>query len=310
MVSDSKNSNSRINQTQAPAIQPHQGRNPCFERNLMWDDKCQGDLIDRSMKHNSQNLFSETQSLVANDFSLPRQNTPIPFLQNNVQTMPKQPNVPENDVSHKQYNGILLKPLKKLFDSKKSRLDSSSCLKSNIRSLRDTEVSIGDQRAVTAVLDKKGNPSSTPDLTKTKENNQATSVKVIISPFEDSFDGILKRKSVERPSSLPLINSKLFNPEKKTNSDDITNLDDIFTDGSKGKLKDLACRIKTPGDVPPSVRRKRGKSVLGETRFSLYDDRMMAGHKAGDSLVEEKVTQSFPSGIELSGRQTKLDSSF
>lgn len=282
----------------------------------MWDDKSQGDLIDRSMKHlssQSQSVFSDTQSLVANDFSLPRQNTPIPFVQNNVQTIPKQTNIPENDVSHKQYNGILSKPFKKLLDTKKFRSDPSSSRKSNIQSLRDTEVSIGDQRAITAILNAKENTSSTSDLThatKTKDNNQASNVKVIISPFEESFNGVLKRKSVERPSSLPLINSNLLNTEKKTDADDITNLDDIFTDGSKGKLKDLACRIKTPGDVPPSVRRKRGKSVLGETRFSLYDDRMMEGHKVGNLLVEEKVTQSFPSGIELSGRQAKLDSSF
>lgn len=41
------------------------------------------------------------------------------------------------------------------------------------------------------------------------------------------------------------------------------------------RLKDPNQRIKTPGDVPPSVRRTRGKTA-NVTRFSLYDDRMMS----------------------------------
>jgi len=175
--------------------------------------------------------------------------------------------------------------------------------------LKDTEVSLDDRRTVTAVLGSKENASLVLDLNndlkKDKNRVSNSNMKVIISPFEETSDGRLKRKSAERPSSLPLVNSKNNNLEKKTN------LDDIFTDGNKGKLKDLAGRIKTPGDVPPSVRRKRGKSVLGETRFSLYDDRMMEGIDLNETEMEANVTtHSFPSGIELSGRQVKLDSSF
>lgn len=314
LFADTKNSNTRI--TQAPPLQPYQGRNPCFERNLMWDTNSQNDLVDRSMKHHSHS-FSESHSLVNGDYLnlAPRINTPIPFVQNavfdnqTVQTIPKQPNVPGNGTSNKHFGGILTKPLKKLLESKKNRADIPS--KSNLRSqgLKETEVSIGDQRPITALLgNDKDNTGLMLDLKndlKIKDKNNISSMKMIISPFEESSDGSFDRKSAERPSSLPLENSNIRNVEKKSN------LDDIFTDGKKGKLKDLACRIKTPGDVPPSVRRKRGKSVLGETRFSLYDDRMMEGMNLNETEMEANVTtQSFPSGIELSGRQVKLDSSF
>lgn len=279
----------------------------------MWDVNSQHDLIDRSMKHHPQN-YSENHSLVNSDYlnPPPRVNTPIPFVQNAVYdnpTVPKQPNVPGNGSSHKQFSGLLSRPLNKLLGSKKNRSDLSP--KSNLRTrpLKDTEVSLGDQRTVTAVLcgDKENTSSmgSKNDM-RSKDKNRARDMKVIISPFEETSDGILKRKSAERPSSLPLVNSKNNKADKKTN------LDDIFTDKSKNKLKDLASRIKTPGDVPPSVRRKRGKSVLGETRFSLYDDRMMEGITLNDKGTETNVTtQSIPMGIELSGRQQiRTDSSF
>lgn len=317
VITDTKNSNNQLSQPSAP-LQPYQGRNPCFERNLMWDNNCHHNLIDRSMKHNSQNYSSDSQSLVSNDYLnlMPRINAPIPYVQNavfenNVQTIPKQPNVPGNGSSHKNFSGILPKPLKKLLESKKNRSDLQP--KSNLRSqvLKETEVSMGDQKTITAVLGiEKDNTGAGLDLkndTRTnRDKNVLSNVTVIISPFEETSDGHFKRKSAERPSSLPLANnSKCSTKDKKTN------LDDIFTDGNKGKLKDLAGRIKTPGDVPPSVRRKRGKSVLGETRFSLYDDRMMEGMSLNETETEANATtQSFPSGIELSGRQVKLDSSF
>lgn len=50
---------------------------------------------------------------------------------------------------------------------------------------------------------------------------------------------------------------------------------EVFSSSSDlSRLKDPSQRIKTPGDVPPSVRRNRGKNA-NIARFSLYDDRMM-----------------------------------
>ncbi|XP_046399371.1 bone morphogenetic protein receptor type-2-like [Ischnura elegans] len=116
-----------------PAIQPHQGRNPCMERNLMLepaeDFSCNGNtLIERSMKHrrgtesgavvsssSASSSEAETHSLLMHDYlgqgqntstTTPRPATPIPYVQNAVYesgypTMPKQPNVPGNGISNK-----------------------------------------------------------------------------------------------------------------------------------------------------------------------------------------------------------------
>ncbi|KAG5678850.1 hypothetical protein PVAND_008483 [Polypedilum vanderplanki] len=45
---------------------------------------------------------------------------------------------------------------------------------------------------------------------------------------------------------------------------------DVFASSSKVNLKDIQYRVKTPGDLPPSVRRVRASKTL-----SLYDDRIM-----------------------------------
>ncbi|KAG8222924.1 hypothetical protein J437_LFUL000218, partial [Ladona fulva] len=116
-----------------PAIQPHQGRNPCMERNLMLepvdDFSCNGNtLVERSMKHqrkadpgavvsssSASSSEAETHSLLMHDYlgqtqttttTTPRPATPIPYVQNavyesNYPTMPKQPNVPGNGISNK-----------------------------------------------------------------------------------------------------------------------------------------------------------------------------------------------------------------
>lgn len=53
---------------------------------------------------------------------------------------------------------------------------------------------------------------------------------------------------------------------------------EVFSSTSDlSRLKDPSQRIKTPGDVPPSVRRTRGKAAMDSARFSLYDDRIMGG---------------------------------
>ncbi|XP_071448158.1 bone morphogenetic protein receptor type-2 [Hetaerina americana] len=116
-----------------PAIQPHQGRNPCMERNLMLepaeDFSCNGNtLVEHSMKHrrgadmgavvsssSASSSEAETHSLLMHDYlgqgqststTTPRPATPIPYVQNAVYesgypTMPKQPNVPGNGINNK-----------------------------------------------------------------------------------------------------------------------------------------------------------------------------------------------------------------
>lgn len=87
----------------------------------------------------------------------------------------------------------------------------------------------------------------------------------------NSFRPLSIKQNLSRQHSLELV-SELF-----SSSADLT------------RLKDPASRIKTPGDVPPSVRKMRGsrirrtgsareKSKVASNRLSLYDDRMMFGN--------------------------------
>lgn len=87
----------------------------------------------------------------------------------------------------------------------------------------------------------------------------------------NSFRPLSIKQNLSRQHSLELV-SELF-----SSSADLT------------RLKDPASRIKTPGDVPPSVRKMRGsrirrtgsareKNKIASNRLSLYDDRMMFGN--------------------------------
>lgn len=92
----------------------------------------------------------------------------------------------------------------------------------------------------------------------------------------------------KRPSTLPLP----LSPESKCNTSGVGHIlkqkdsltrqrsleqfNEVFASASDlSRLKDPSQRVKTPGDVPPSVRRTRGKAAKESARFSLYDDRMM-----------------------------------
>lgn len=290
-------------------MQPHQGRNPCIERNLMCNINPTDDLIDRSMKHH-YNCSSETHNLVSSDYLnvMPRLVAPIPFVQNAVsdlhtfQTIPKQPNVPGNGSSGSHFAGILTRPLRTLLDVKKNRSEVKSNIQSN--HLKETEVSVDELKAVTALLKKdKENKELKLDLQNDISGKISNRMKVFISPFEERSDGTLTRKTAERPSKLPLKSLKEPYVHKKVN------VNDVFSNGGNEKLKDLTCRIKTPGDVPPSVRRNKG--IFSQTRFSLYDDRMMDGIDLNKN--ENRInlsSKSFPVGIEQSGKQAKIDSNF
>jgi bone morphogenetic protein receptor type-2 len=76
------------------------------------------------------------------------------------------------------------------------------------------------------------------------KNLQNNSVQDLININEDTF--------LKRQRSLEVFR-EVFGPK-----------------GSVERLRDPSQRVKTPGDVPPSVRKVRAKKTL-----SLYDDRMM-----------------------------------
>ncbi|GFG31184.1 hypothetical protein Cfor_12775 [Coptotermes formosanus] len=160
-----------------------------------------------------------------------------------------------------------------------------------------------------------------------KKNGVVTSVMSSVSQCNEdnqnnkgvNVEDVSKTSKSRRPSTLQLV---------KPNSTSRQSLEEHFQqvfgtwncDSTTRLLKDPNSRVKTPGDVPPSVRRVRGKGK-SSARFSLYDDRMMTGsdyygQKAASSLGGEKsaengsigqtLSNSVPTNIDISCAGTVL----
>ncbi|KAF6203955.1 hypothetical protein GE061_002293 [Apolygus lucorum] len=180
-------------------IHPHQGRNPCLERNLLsCDAREELCIVQTSSKHATHSRNAEVEH------STPRppshqQQASIPILQNRPFSSPKLVNLIPKEQSDMNLVASLFKLVKK-------------------KEVNEEETALTN---------------------------------VIISPFEG-------QSSPQRPSSLQLLPSA-----SKANEEDVL---------EEKRLKELSGRIRTPGDLPPSVRKKRGSKA----RLSLYDDRMMS----------------------------------
>ncbi|XP_072393767.1 activin receptor type-2A-like isoform X4 [Diabrotica undecimpunctata] len=227
-------------------LQPYQGRNPCLERNLLLGSS-DSLLIDKSSKHCSG---SESQNLIPNDFlnfQINHRATPIPYLQNAVYGMPKQQNhsyeIPSKSLF--KWNGF-----KNFLNSKRHS--------GQVGFGKDTQVKLNSK-----VVNGFGQNGVTTSLLYTEDETIRPST-LTIKPVENSnscgVSQLLKRENnLSRQRSLDHFN-------------------EVFSSTSDlSRLKDPSQRVKTPGDVPPSVRRTRGKAATESARFSLYDDRMM-GH--------------------------------
>lgn len=102
---------------------------------------------------------------------------------------------------------------------------------------------------------------------------------------------------VTLPEEAPKRNSNGFRPlsikQNLSRQHSLELVSELFSSSADlTRLKDPASRIKTPGDVPPSVRKMRGSlgsrirrsgsakenSKAASNRLSLYDDRMMFGN--------------------------------
>ncbi|XP_065169109.1 LOW QUALITY PROTEIN: activin receptor type-2A [Atheta coriaria] len=231
-------------------LQPYQGRNPCMERNLLTGSS-DSLLIDKSSKHCTS---SESQNLISNDYlnyhQINHRAMPIPYVQNCVREcnviMPKHNNVEVTPASSKSSAKGRWSGLKKIF--KTGRI---------VR--KDTQVTIAPdklvngrhQQAVTTILNEKQRPSTLPLLPSRHDNvNMKTSgISQLLIHDDDAFS---RQRSLEQFSEVFSSTSDL------------------------SRLKNPSERVKTPGDVPPSVRRTRGKAAKDSSaRFSLYDDRMM-----------------------------------
>lgn len=238
-------------------LQPYQGRNPCLERNLLTGSS-DSLLIDKSSKHCTS---SESHNLLTNEFLNYQVNhrvNPIPYVQNAVYGFPKQQNTAQAVPQVNRRNKFKWSNFKKLLYSKKYS-DSGNVHKETQVKLKTKISNNHNQPEVTTSL-----------LTETEVRRPCTLGLSLAKPQEFTNNSgvaqIVKRKnSLSRQRSL----------EQFT---------EVFSSTSDlSRLKDPSQRVKTPGDVPPSVRKTRGKAATDSARFSLYDDRMMTRGQWGSA---------------------------
>lgn len=222
-------------------LQPYQGRNPCMERNLL-SGSSNSLLIDKSSKHCNS---SESQSLIPNEFltfHLNHRATPIPYLQNAVHGFPKQHNTVNEPQPTPVKSKFKWQGFRNLFSSKKN--SSKVC--------KDTQVKLNSK-----VVNHFGQSDVTISLLANENQNEAqrpsTLPLKVVTPQEAlkscGVSQIVKRKnSLSRQRSLEQFNEVFLS------------ISDL------SRLKDPSQRVKTPGDVPPSVRRTRGRAATDSAR--------------------------------------------
>lgn len=248
-----KNSNQLV--ASITQLQPYQGRNPCLERNLL-SSSSDSLLIDKSSKHCTSN---ETQNLIANDFHnyhIPRA-MPIPYLQNAVHDNLKQCNtsltLAQKSLKFK-WSG-----LKKFFGHKNSGDKNLGLRKETQVKLRSNKLvnSFGQSDVSTSLLNER--PSALfLNCAKSEKQKNLSGISQIVKQNTD----------ISTQHSLECFNS-------------------VFSSTSDlSRLKDPSQRVKTPGDVPPSVRRTRGRAAKESARFSLCDDRILQGQSHSTPNLE------------------------
>ncbi|EGI69732.1 Bone morphogenetic protein receptor type-2 [Acromyrmex echinatior] len=332
-----KNSNEIATYNHTQTLQPYQGRNPCMERNLMLqsdsleDLSCNGNvLVDKSLKHACNDQYktgTEAQGLVSHDYlsqhttqlTQLRPATPIPYVQNVISDegsssygKRKQTNVQDTSLQESPRKKLFAWPnLKKLLINKKmypysryqiDREDSKSNLlsKQNVQiKTVETNVTISPGgKYVNGII---GKTSTSAMPVEKNDKNIAQTGKQ--KQYEND-----NAMSNARPSTLPLVN--LRNKKRENNlsrQESIDKFNEVFNVGSNvnNALKDPHMRIKTPGDLPPSVRKVRGRAQ-STARFSLYDDRMMCNIlNEEDDQSDKAIWNSVPFGMDLGDNDGK-----
>lgn len=243
-------------------LQPYQGRNPCLERNLL-SGSSDSLLIDKSSKHCSG---SESQNLIPNDFlnfQINHRATPIPYLQNAVYGMPKQQNDSYKTPSKSRFkwNGF-----KNFLNIKMNSGNNGACKETQVKLNSKVVNGFGQNGVTTSLL-----------------RPESETVRPLTLPL----------KSADNLNTNCGVSQILKRENNLTRQRSLDHFNEVFSStGDLSRLKDPSQRVKTPGDVPPSVRRTRGKAATeSSARFSLYDDRMMGQAQWGSAPDLESQRQ-------------------
>lgn len=286
-------------------LQPYQGRNPCQERNLApLTMRTPPVLVERSKKHSFQTQPQENslsclehdvsvEELIASHQHQQQKNTIVSTGGNGNsclgQGFPKQQNT---DQKLRGWHGVRALIHKKLFRKEHAEELCRQLQLGEEKSNLVTALRRPNNLDLNPRLDK-----PPPDQLRSAEQRMGTPAHIVPRSLSSSLikhiNGTTNNNSIQSHGSelqtLTRPASKRRPGHLRTNSLMATTgqgppteqqmrrqhslevFREVFSGrGSSERLRDPSERVKTPGDVPPSVRKARASKTL-----SLYDDRMM-----------------------------------
>lgn len=204
-------------------------------------------------------------------------------------------NTQVNLVSRKNLNGVVTSVLHENSSGSSHSASSSN----STSSTRSKSSSGGSKRPSTLPLVGK-------NQTKDQDNNKKPILKSDSNPVPKQRLSVVQtpddnKGSIKISDSTSGISQIMKRKNSLCKQQSLDQFTEVFSSTSDlSRLKDPNQRIKTPGDVPPSVRRTRGK-VSAVTRFSLYDDRMMSFDHWSSVPDDMDITvETMPTAIEPS----------
>lgn len=269
-------------------IQPFQGRNPCMERNLTTHNPS---LIDKSQKHNF-GANSADLAMLRLDDDVSVENLISNHMRNggsaaNVlgEHIPKQNNADRILTGWYGVRALIQKTLLRRHpysihdDEKLSNLEHDNQM--------TVHVNIDSNNGMSTVRYRNSEPAVRPnnlDIVprngvdgpwRATNSDDAQRIRPAGGDSEKCQNTMNDRVHMVTSKSASTVGSlnhfETFDEHNLKRQRSLEVFRDVFgTKGSVERLRNPSQRVKTPGDVPPSVRKVRASKTL-----SLYDDRMM-----------------------------------
>ncbi|CRL08731.1 CLUMA_CG021245, isoform A [Clunio marinus] len=269
-------------------IQQFQGRNLCLERNLVQihqadqsnDEKpikkcplAMGNQLISGINSDSHFYDMEYEVLVEEllNKNIKTSPTTVSDSNNYSEILPKRNNADKRGM---RWNGVR-KMIQRKF-SKKSHLGN---INQQLTSPTNRNIHLNMIESNSAVIEKKPNNIQRPknlDISPIVVSRKLQTFKTPPHDSENETFTIIKESSkivTSKSATLNTISDELSSEGKNLKRQrSLEVFREVFGPGkgSVERLRDVHQRIKTPGDVPPSVRKVRASKTL-----SLYDDRMM-----------------------------------
>lgn len=277
-------------------IQPFQGRNLCLERNLVQVHQADQSNDEKPIKKcplaNGNQLISTSNNSNNNFYDMEYEVLVEELLTKNMTTSCTSSSSPAVVSQMKTYSEIL--PKRNNSDKKLTRwtnvrgMIQRKFLKKNQSggNVHQTLTSPTNKNIHLNMMDSHGAAAHEPKPINVQRPTNLNISPIIVersppifktpphNPTRESF-AVIREPSKIVTSKSAILNSSSDESSESTRLKRQRSLEvfrDVFgpAKGSVERLRDVNQRIKTPGDVPPSVRKIRASKTL-----SLYDDRMM-----------------------------------